>query len=179
MMPQKKNADTLELIRAKSAGAIANLTGMLTLLKGLPLAYNRDLQDDKRFAFATVWAMRAALPVAAGIVRTSAFDQARIARDLDAGFLDATSLAEYLVGKGVPFRKAHQAVGRLVAQAEAAGLSLAQLPLETLRQAAPQAGPDVYDCLGAANVVERYAPEGAAGRRQLARQLAFWKKELG
>ncbi|MFB3894123.1 MAG: argininosuccinate lyase [Phycisphaerae bacterium] len=178
MMPQKKNADTLELIRGKSATAMANLVGMLTLLKGLPLAYNRDLQDDKRFAFATVTAVRQALAVAAGIAATTKFNEARIARDLDAGFLDATALAEYLVGKGVPFRTAHRAVGQLVAQAEKAGKTLAELPLETLRQAAPQAGDDVYNFLGAANVVQRYAPSGAGGSKQLDEQLAFWEKEL-
>jgi len=178
MMPQKKNADTLELIRGKAAGAIANLTGMLTLLKGLPMAYNRDLQDDKRFAFATVEATPQALATAAGIAGSTKFNAARIAEGLSEGFLDATSLAEYLTGKGVPFRKAHQIVGRLVAQAEQAGKTLAKLPLTALRKACRQIGPDVFDHLGAANVVKRYAPDGAAGPKQLRKQLAFWKKKL-
>ncbi|MFA6134292.1 MAG: argininosuccinate lyase [Phycisphaerae bacterium] len=178
MMPQKKNADTLELIRGKSASAIAQLTGMLTLLKGLPLAYNRDLQDDKRFAFATVDAMRQSLAVAAGLVASTRFNETRIARDLSAGFLDATALAEYLVTRGVPFRTAHKIVAGLVARAEADGLTLEQIPLATLQQACPQVGQDVYGHLGPANVVKRYAPEGAAGAAQLRRQLAFWKKKL-
>ncbi len=178
MMPQKKNADTLELIRGKSATAVANLTGMLTLLKGLPLAYNRDLQDDKRFAFGTVSAMMQALAVAKGIVSTTRFREDRIARDIDAGFLDATALAEYLVTKGVPFRQAHHIVGQVVARAEAAGQTLSQLPLATLREACAKVGPDVYGFLTPANVVKRYAPDGAAGPRQLASQLAFWDKTL-
>jgi argininosuccinate lyase len=178
MMPQKKNADTLELIRGKAAGAIANLTGMLTLLKGLPLAYNRDLQDDKRFAFATVAAMRQALAVGAGIAATTAFNRARIERDIDRGFLDATSLAEYLTGRGVPFRQAHGIVGGLVARAEKDGLTLAQLPLTVLREVCDQIGPDVAEYLGAANVVKRYAPAGAGGAKQVKEQLRFWKKEL-
>jgi argininosuccinate lyase len=178
MMPQKKNPDTLELIRGKAAGAIANLVGMLTLLKGLPLAYNRDLQDDKRFAFATVAAMRQALAVARGIAGTTRFNERRIAATIDAGYLDATALAEYLVGKGVPFRQAHGIVGRLVARAVEQGMELGKLSLDQLQQASPHIGPDVYDRLGAANVVAHYAPQGAAGPRQLREQLAFWKKNL-
>jgi argininosuccinate lyase len=179
MMPQKKNADTLELIRGKSATAIGNLAGLLTLLKGLPLAYNRDLQDDKRFAFATVEAMRQALTVAAGIASTARLSPQRIAEGLDEGYLDATALAEYLVAKGLPFRTAHHVVGTLVAQAAQTHTPLAALPLDRLRAASDRIEKDVYDCLGAANVVGRYAPAGAAGERQLREQLDFWKAELG
>jgi argininosuccinate lyase len=178
MMPQKKNADTLELIRGKSAAAIAALTGMLTLTKGLPLAYNRDLQDDKRFCLPAVAAMRSALTVAAGVVSTARFRPRRIAATLEAGFLDATSLAEYLVSKGVPFRRAHQLVAGLVARAEKQGKSLSQLPLAQLQAAAAQIGPDVAGWLTPANVVKRYQPEGAAGPRQLDQQLKFWRKTL-
>jgi argininosuccinate lyase len=179
MMPQKKNADPLELIRAKAAGAIAPLVGMLTLLKGLPLAYNRDLQDDKRFAFGTVGAMQEALEVAVGIVSTTRFNEDRIAAGLAAGFLDATALAEYLTARGVPFREAHGIVGRLVARAEQAGVTLAQLPLAELEDANGKVGKDVYDHLGPSNVVGHYAPEGAAGAKQLRAQLAFWTRKLG
>ncbi len=178
MMPQKKNPDTLELIRGKAATAIAQLVGMLTLLKGLPLAYNRDLQDDKRFALAAVRPMMQSLAVAAGIAGTARFRAEHIAETLDAGYLDATALAEYLVGKGVPFRQAHHIVGSLVARAAAAGKPLAKLPLDELRAASDLIGPDVYKHLGAANVVKRYAPQGAAGPKQLRRQLNFWRKKL-
>ncbi|HOD83452.1 MAG TPA: argininosuccinate lyase [Phycisphaerae bacterium] len=179
MMPQKKNADTLELIRGKSATAIAQLTGLLTLLKGLPLAYNRDLQDDKRLTFACVDAVEQALGVACGIVSTARFNEPRIAATLEGGFLDATSLAEYITARGLPFRQAHHVVGRLVAQAEKQGKTLAELDLPTLRAACEQIGSDVYDYLGAANVVGRYRTEGAAGPEQLKRQMAFWEKKLG
>jgi len=178
MMPQKKNPDTLELIRGKSASAIGQLTGLLTLLKGLPLAYNRDLQDDKRFAFSSVGTSMQALEVARGIVAASGFNEQRIAADLEAGYLDATALAEYLVEKGVPFRQAHQQVGRLVARAEKQHTPLAKLSLETLRTANPKIGPDVYRCLGAENVVKRYRTEGAGGARQLRKQLRFWSRKL-
>ena len=178
MMPQKKNADTLELIRGKSATAIGDLVGLLTLIKGLPQAYNRDLQDDKRFAFRTVDATRQALTIAAGVATTTRLRGDRIADGLEAGYLDATALAEYLVGKDVPFRQAHHVVGTLVARAEADNLPLAQLPLGTLRAACDRVGEDVYDHLGAANVVQRYRPEGAAGASQLAAQLAWWDEKL-
>ncbi|MCP4378248.1 MAG: argininosuccinate lyase, partial [bacterium] len=179
MMPQKKNADTLELIRGKSATAIAQLTGILTLIKGLPLAYNRDLQDDKRFAFTTVSAIRQALSVAAGIVATTELNEPEISAKLDSGFLDATALAEYITAKGIPFRTAHQIVGKLVAQAEKQGKTLAEIPLADLQTACDKIAPDIAKYLGAANVVKHYAPEGSAGAKQLRKQLAFWERKLG
>ncbi|MBN1942756.1 MAG: argininosuccinate lyase [Phycisphaerae bacterium] len=175
MMPQKKNADTLELIRGKSAGCIAQLTGLLTLIKALPLAYNRDLQDDKRFAFEAVGMMKQVLAVAPGIVRTVTIKPP----DLADGYLDATALAEYLVGKGVPFRTAHGIVGKIVAQAERQDLALADLPIETLQKHSKKIGTDVYRHLGAKNVVKRYRPDGAGGAKQLALQLRHWKRLLG
>jgi argininosuccinate lyase len=178
MMPQKKNADTLELIRGKSASAIAQLTGLLTMLKGLPLAYNRDLQDDKRFAFSTVETTLLTLKVAAGIAATAKLRVARIARDLEEGFLDATSLAEYLTRQGVPFRQAHHIVGSLVATAEKQGKKLAELSNEELAAASDQFGEEARNYLGTANVVKRYQPDGAGGLKQLSVQLAFWKKVL-
>ena len=179
MMPQKKNPDTLELIRGKAATAVAQIAGMLTLLKGLPLAYNRDLQDDKRFAFTAVSAVQQALAVAAGIVASTRFNEERISAGLADGFLDATALAEYLVGKGVAFREAHGIVGRLVAKAEKQHVRLEDLPLKTLQAAHKSIAKDVYKHLGAANVVKGYAVAGAAGPKQLQRELKFWKKKLG
>jgi argininosuccinate lyase len=175
MMPQKKNADTLELIRGRSANAMAQLVGMLTLLKGLPLAYNRDLQDDKRFAFEAVEGIRQAIAVAPGIVRTAKLKTP----DLTGGYLDATSLAEYLVNKGVAFRTAHGIVGTIVAEAERRDLPLAELPLPDLQQHSDAIENDVTQYLTAENVVKRYAPDGAAGAKQLAKQLRYWKKKLG
>ena len=178
MMPQKKNPDTLELIRGKSATALAQLVGMMTLVKGLPLAYNRDLQDDKRFVFAAQQAINQSLAVAEGIVLTVSFRPQRIQAGLDAGFLDATALAEYLVNKGVPFRQAHHIVGTLVGQAESKGLTLSQLPPADMRAACDKIGPDVKNYLGAANVVKHYQPAGAGGERQLKEQIAYWTDRL-
>ncbi len=179
MMPQKKNADTLELIRGKSASAIAQLSGMLALLKALPLAYNRDLQDDKRFAFSSVTAVRQSLEVAAGVVATARFNRGRIAESLPGGFMDATALAEYLVTRSVPFRQAHQIVAGLVCAAEQQGRTLGDLPLSRLKAACEKIGRDVYNYLGAKNVVKRYATDGAGGAKQLRKQLAYWRRKLG
>lgn len=178
MMPQKKNPDTLELIRGKSATAIGSLTGMLTLLKGLPLAYNRDLQDDKRMIFPAVEAMRQSLAVAAGVASTTNFRAARIEAGLEAGFLDATALAEYLVNKGVAFRQAHGIVGTLVRQAEQAAVPLAELSMEQLKAASAAFENDVFGRLGAKNVVKHYESDGSGGPRQLRKQLAFWRRKL-
>jgi argininosuccinate lyase len=178
MMPQKKNPDTLELIRGKSATAIAQTVGMLTLLKGLPLAYNRDLQDDKRFAFACFDAVLQSLLVARGIVQTARLRSEEIQAGLDEGYLDATALAEYLVGKGVAFRTAHHIVGKLVARAEQQRLPLLKMDLESLQEACDLIEPDVYQYLSAVNVVDRYKPEGSGGREQLAKQIRFWKQAL-
>ncbi len=178
MMPQKKNPDTLELIRGKSAAAISHLVGMLTLTKSLPLAYNRDLQDDKRYAFSAVSTIDRAMTIAEGIVKTARFNEEVVAGNIEAGYMDATSLAEYLVGKGVPFRDAHQVVGRLVLQGEKQNKPLCELPLETLRKACDKIREDVYDYLGVKNVVDNYKPAGSAGRGQLGRQIARWKRKL-
>jgi argininosuccinate lyase len=174
MMPQKKNADTLELIRGKSASTLGHLVSMLSVMKNLPLAYNRDLQDDKRFALPAVMTMRQVLAVAPGLVRTASFRTP----DLRGGFLDATALAEYLVNKGVAFRKAHGIVGGIVAAAEQAGTTLGELTLEQLREHCDLIEADVSKTLGAENVVRQYAPDGAGGKPQLRKQLTFWAKTL-
>lgn len=174
MMPQKKNPDTLELIRAKSAAVISDLVGMLVLMKGLPSGYNRDLQDDKRFAFRARRVMRRSLGVAAGIVATTRLCEP----DLQDGFLDATSLAEYLTSRGIPFRDAHGIVGRIVARAEQDGRSLRDIPCGELAELCGTACPGIEKVLGAENVVAGYASPGAGGTGQLAEQIAYWKREL-
>jgi argininosuccinate lyase len=134
MMPQKRNPDMLELIRGRSANVIGALMGLLTMCKGLPLAYNRDLQEDKRLLFAAYDTALDCIIMAARIVASAEFDRSRIdaaGGGLDRGYLDATALAEHLVLKGVPFRTAHQVVGALVRECEATGRhALSQLKVE-------------------------------------------------
>jgi argininosuccinate lyase len=178
MMPQKRNPDMLELIRGKCGGLYGNLMALLTMLKGQPMTYNRDMQEDKKQVFDASDTVEACLAMAAAIVKNTRFNAERISKGLDEGFLDATGLAEYLVGKGVPFREAHQIVGALVNECESEGISLGQAPLEKLQKACSEISDDVYEYLGAANVAARYATVGSAGQKQLEEQLEFWKEQL-
>jgi argininosuccinate lyase len=132
LMPQKRNPDVAELARGKSARLVGNLTGILTLLKGLPTGYNRDLQEDKVALFDTVDTLLLTLPAVAGAVGTATLDTARMRADMDAQLV-ATDLADYLVRKGVPFRTSHEVVGKLVRRAESRSVSLSALELADLR----------------------------------------------
>jgi len=184
MMPQKRNPDMLELIRGRCGNVYGDLFALMTILKGLPIGYNRDLQEDKRIVFRAYDTVSQCLTMAAAIVNSASYDKERIEPTLDKGFLDATSLAEYLVTKGVPFRTAHHIVGTLVLKCEKEGKpSLAKLTLQDFQQAAGDQGGkianDVYDALGARNVVNRYQSAGAAGGKPFEEQLAAWKQRLG
>jgi len=193
MMPQKRNPDMLELIRGRCGNVYGDLFALMTILKGLPIGYNRDLQEDKRIVFRAYDTVSSCLTMAAAIVNSASYDKERIEPTLDRGFLDATSLAEYLVTKGVPFRTAHHIVGTLVARCEKEGKhALGQLSVETFnevidataRRASSPATPirvtdEVYTCLGAANVAKRYQSAGAAGGKPFEEQLAAWEKRLG
>jgi argininosuccinate lyase len=187
MMPQKRNPDMLELIRGRCANIYGDLFALMTLLKGIPIGYNRDLQEDKRILFRAYDTVTQCLTMAAAIVATASFDKARIEPTLDCGFLDATSLAEYLVTQGVPFRTAHHVVGTLVAHCEKTGKqALSQLKLEefnsVLSSHVPQFASltdDVYAALGAKNVVKRYQSAGAGGGKPFQDQLATWKRRVG
>src|SRR6185369_12598381 len=123
MMPQKRNPDMLELIRGKTGGVYGQLVALLTMMKGQPLAYNRDMQEDKRYIFFAYDQVEACLTMAAAIVLHTEVMPKRIAERLDEGFSDATVMAEYLVKKGVPFRTTHHIVGSLVALCDDKGFS--------------------------------------------------------
>ena len=178
MMPQKRNPDVLELMRAKTGSVYGALMAMLTVLKSQPSGYNRDLQEDKLHVFSTADTMETSLDMAAAVVSHTAFNAGQIVAGMDGGYLDATALAEYLVGRGVPFRKAHGIVGTLVARCEKEGKSLAELSLDQLKECSPAIVSDVYEHLGAWNVVRRYASAGAGGPGQSRQQIEFWKKRL-
>jgi argininosuccinate lyase len=187
MMPQKRNPDVLELIRGRCGNVYGDLFALMTILKGLPIGYNRDLQEDKRIVFRAYDTVSSCLTMAAAIVNSAEFLPANIEPTLDRGFLDATSLAEYFVTKGIPFRTAHHIVGTLVARCEKEGKhALAQLKLEDFIEVVKAhgatstgIGPDLFDALGAKNVVKRYRSAGAAGGKPFEEQLAAWKQRLG
>jgi len=186
MMPQKQNPDMLELIRGKTGQVYGSLMALLTMCKGITVGYNRDLQEDKRHLFAAYDSVCDCLDMAAGIVKTVTFNEERIKQGLDRGYLDATSLAEYLVTKGVPFRTSHQVVGRLVGLCNETGrYKLGQLTVEEMNavcaeyDSADAVGEDVFDWLGPENVVKRYQSAGNAGVSGFEQQLAAWKERLG
>jgi argininosuccinate lyase len=188
MMPQKRNPDMLELIRGRCGGVYGHLMALLTMCKGLTIGYNRDLQEDKRHVFAAYDTVSDCLEMAARIVATTTFNEERIKAGLDRGFLDATSLAEYLVTKGVPFRTSHQMVGRLVHACRDRGHhKLAQLTVTEMNDIVAAVAPhanagliaqDVYDWLGPENVVKRYRTAGNAGVSGFEEQLKAWKERL-
>ncbi len=171
LMPQKRNPDSLELMRGKGGRLIGHLTGLLTTLKGLPSTYDKDLQEDKEPLFDAVDTLELELPIAAGLIRSLHVDRERMAAALDDALL-ATDLADYLVRKGVPFRQSHHLVGQAVRRAEARGGSLRDLPLDEYRAIHPAFAGDVYalfdfrQSVAARSVVGGTAPD--AVREQIA-----------
>jgi argininosuccinate lyase len=178
MMPQKINPDILELIRGKTARVIGNLTSLLTLVKGLPLAYNRDLQEDKRPLFDSFDTVNACLELAAPIVAESSLNRGRITEGLDRGFLDATTLMEHMIGRGVPQRTAHHAVGELVAKAMEQGIRLIDLELDDFQSACPELESGVYDILGPERAIDVFQSYGSTAPDQVADQIQNWKQRL-
>lgn len=178
MMPQKRNPDVLELMRGKTGTAYGALMAMLTLLKAQPSGYNRDLQEDKIHLFSAADTAEKSVEMARAVVSHTRFKTKEISAGLDASFLDATALAEYLVRKGVPFRQAHGVVGALVSHCEKAGKPLHALSLDEFKEHSSAVQEDVYDCLGVRNVVQGYVSAGAAGAEQARQQLTYWKKRL-
>jgi argininosuccinate lyase len=172
IMPQKKNPDVAELSRGKAGRLIGNLTGLLATLKAQPLAYNRDLQEDKEPLFDSVEQLELLLPAVAGMVGTLVFHTRRLAELAPAGFTLATDVAEWLVRQGVPFRAAHEAAGRCVRVAESRGVGLGDLSDGELAAIHPELTPDVRAVLTVAgSIASRDAPGGTAPQR-VAEQLA-------
>jgi argininosuccinate lyase len=178
IMPQKINPDVLELIRGKSGRVIGNLTSLLVLVKGLPLAYNRDLQEDKERIFDSVDTVAASLELAAAIVAGAELNRQAIGERLEWGYLDATTLMEHLIVQGVPQRTAHEIIGRLVAVAMKRGVPLADLPLDEFQAAHESLDNTVYDILGAERAVEAFTSYGSTNPEQVAHQLALWNERL-
>jgi argininosuccinate lyase len=167
MMPQKKNPDVAEVVRGKTGRVVGDLVALLVTLKGLPLGYNRDLQEDKPPMFDAVDAVEGSLAVLERVVLAVRFNRARMAAALRAGFVNATEVADYLVEKGVPFREAHAVAGRLVARALAAETDLASLSLAVYRDEHPAFAEDVYQALDVERAVERRNIVGAPARARV------------
>jgi len=178
IMPQKINPDVLELIRGKTARVVGNLTALLVLVKGLPLAYNRDLQEDKPRVFDSADTVEACLELAAAVVSGAELNRPAIVERLAAGYLDATTLMEHLIKRGVPQRTAHEVIGRLVASAMKRDLPLAQLELAEFQAAHEALDQTVYEVLGIEQAVMAFSSEGSTAPAEVARQTAAWKERL-
>jgi len=179
IMPHKKNPDVLELIRGKSARVTASLQQLMMLVKGLPLAYNRDLQEDKPPLFDAFDTVSASLELAAALVRETRFRKEVIAARLEDGFLDATTLMEYLVAQGAPMRSAHEAVGKLVRLCIERRCRLADLQADVYEGVWPGLGTGVYQVLGVANALTAFRSAGSTAPGEVAKQVEAWRERLG
>lgn len=177
-MPQKVNPDTLELTRGKSARVIGNLQTLMVLVKGLPLAYNRDLQEDKPPLFDSFDTVEACLELAEPIVRQAELQRESIAGRLDQGYLDATALMEHLIRKGLPQRSAHHLVGTLVGIAQESKVPLAKLTDAQLRQADSSLDGSERDVLGVEKAVQAYQSFGSSKPEQVRNQMKYWQDQL-
>ena len=178
IMPQKVNPDVLELIRGKTARVVGALQTLLVLVKGLPLAYNRDLQEDKQPLFDAFDTVRMSLELAAPLAAGAELNRKAIAERLDRGHLDATTLMEYLIRRGVPQRTAHGLVGRLVRKALDQNVRLADLPLTDFREALPELDQSIYDILGVEKAVAAMVSYGSTAPDQVKHQIECWKDKL-
>ena len=146
-MPQKKNPDIAELVRGKTGRVYGALTSMLVTMKGLPLAYNKDMQEDKEMFFDAVDTTKNCLKLFTDMLASTRFNKKNMYKSAAGGFTNATDAADYLVGKGVPFRDAHSIVGRLVLLCEKRGIALDELTLEEYRSISPVFDTDVYEAM--------------------------------
>jgi argininosuccinate lyase len=179
LMPQKMNPDLAELLRAKSGRSVGAWVTLMTVVKGLPLAYNKDLQETQEPLYDAVETALASLEVARGMVASLSFDTARMRAAIGAGHLVATEVADYLVTKGVPFREAHDVAGHLVRIATERGIELAGLSLDELREAHAAFGPDISEWLDPARAVDRRDLPGGPARARVLAEIDRISAELG
>lgn len=178
IMPQKKNPDMAELIRGKSGRVYANLFGLLTVMKALPLAYNKDLQEDKEGMFDTAETITVALDILAGMLSSMIVNDKHMAESTQKDFSNATELADYLASKGMPFRQAHEIVGKLILECSKNGHYLQDVPLERYQTISVLIEEDVYETLKSHTAVERRHSLGGTGFEQVKWQIAEAKKAL-
>jgi len=178
IMPQKKNPDMPELVRGKTGRVVGSLVNLLVMLKGLPLAYNRDLQEDKEPVFDAFDTVHDCLAVLSGAIGSATFDKDRMAAALQAGFLDATEVADWLALRGVPFRDAHHVAGKLVHQAVQEGKTLSELPIEAYKAAHEAFDDTIFLSLDMATAVERRDVFGGPARGRVAAAIAELRGRL-
>jgi argininosuccinate lyase len=178
IMPQKKNPDMAELIRGKTGRVYGNLTALLTVMKGLPLAYNKDLQEDKEGMFDSADTIITSLTVMNGMLSTLTVNRVNMEKSTEQDFSNATELADYLAAKGLPFRKAHELVGLLVLDCIKKGIYLQDVNLQDYQMLSPLINEDVYDVLKSRTAVSRRNSLGGTGFESVKKQIEEAKKEL-
>lgn len=178
IMPQKKNPDMAELIRGKSGRVYGNLFGLLTVMKSLPLAYNKDLQEDKEGMFDTAETITVAIDILAGMLTSMTVHKEHMAASTEKDFSNATELADYLASKGLPFRQAHEIVGKLVLECSKAGHYLQDIPLERYKEVSDLIDADIYETLSSKTAVERRHSLGGTGFDQVSWQIKQAKQDL-
>lgn len=178
IMPQKKNPDMAELIRGKTGRVYGGLMSLLTILKGLPLAYNKDMQEDKEGMFDTVKTVKGSLKIFAGMIETMKVNEENMKTSVTNDFSNATELADYLAAKGMPFREAHEVVGKLVLHCIQKGCYLADLPLKELQEASSLFDDDIYEALNPYNAVARRNSAGGTGFAEVSAQIQKGKQIL-
>jgi argininosuccinate lyase len=178
IMPQKKNPDIPEIVRGKTGRVFGSLVSLLTLMKSLPMAYNRDMQEDKEPLFDAVDTLKACLSINAQMIPRIAVHADSMRKAASVGFLNATDMADYLVGRGMPFRKAHACVGNAVAHALKAGKELDQLSLEELKGFSALIEEDLFDHLTVETMVDRRQSLGGTARKNVIRAIAEARKAL-
>jgi argininosuccinate lyase len=178
LMPQKKNPDALELVRGKAGRVFGHTVALLTVIKGLPLAYNKDMQEDKEAVFDTSDTLRASLEVTATVLRNITLREESAREAATRGYVNATELADYLARKGVPFRDAHETVGRIVLRAIELGVELDEMPLEELRAISPHVSDDVHDALTLERTLATKSQTGGTSRARVAEALAAARASL-
>jgi len=178
IMPQKKNPDAAELVRGKTGRVYGNLMGILTVMKGLPLAYNKDMQEDKESVFDTAETVEMCLEVFTGMLADTTFLKDKMKKAVKSGFLNATDLADYLVKKGLHFRDCHAIAGKLVGLCIDNQMALEDLPLDTLKQFSPYFEADIYEVLDLENVVENKKSYGSTSRESVLKSIENGKNYI-
>ena len=178
IMPQKKNPDIAELVRGKTGRVYGALNALLTTMKGIPLAYNKDMQEDKEWAFDAMDTAKGCITLFAGMLKTMQFNKDRMEESAKHGFTNATDAADYLVNHGVPFRDAHGIVGKLVLTCIEKKIPLDELPLEEYRKISPVFEEDIYKAIDLETCVNKRVAIGAPGKDAMAKSIAAYQKYM-